>query len=56
MLNMNMKTVQRKMKKGQIPAIKRGGEWRATKGEITRWMNEQRYEKNPQKRDIDYVY
>lgn len=42
MLNLNMKTVQRKMRKGKIPGIKMGGEWRVLESELVKWMNEQR--------------
>lgn len=52
MLGLNIKVVQRKMRAGEIPAIKMGGVWRATESELKRWMHEQR----PQKRDVDYVY
>ncbi len=52
MLGLNIKVVQRKMRAGEIPGIKMGGEWRATESEIIRWMNAKR----PVKRDIDYVF
>lgn len=42
MLNLNMKTVQRKMREGTIPCIKMGGEWRVLESELVKWMNEQR--------------
>lgn len=51
-LSLNMKTVQRKMRKGEIPAIKMGGEWRVAESELVRWMDAQRLVK----RDTDYVF
>ena len=53
MLNLNMKVVQRKMRNGEIPAIKMGGEWRGSESEIVRWMNAK---KQDQGRDTDYVF
>lgn len=42
MLSLNMKVVQRKMRAGEIPAIKMGGVWRATESELKRWMEAQK--------------
>lgn len=42
MLNLNVETTRSKMRKGEIPAIKMGGVWRATESDLIKWMNEQR--------------
>lgn len=48
MLNMKLRAVQNLLAKGKIPGFKAGGEWRISKSELIKWMNEQR----PQEKDV----